>query len=121
MKFDLRLAFPVLQDDIEHVEKTVFSLGSITRLHGRARAAGLLNLTIVGQYPMIVELDGEVWRSVDRTSYDAALVVVKMPLASLPDDVLLRLPEYDEHRRAAQWAVANNHWFIEMKRFRDEV
>ena len=116
-KFDVRLTFPLIARDYPQVSKTIYSLPTITRLHGRRSASGLLSLAIVSQFPMAVEVDGERWNTVDRVSVDAALLIVNLNNAGLPNEILEKLALYDERVKAAQWAVTHNDWFTEMKRF----
>lgn len=117
-KHNLRLSFPIMESELPRISVIMSGLEGLSRHEiPRSRRAGYINLELVRQYPMIVEVNEERWLAVDRVSVDRAIVILNLREAVLPDSILERLPVYDEHVRAAQWAVANNSWSIEMKRF----
>lgn len=118
MKHNLRLSFPIMQVELPRIQVIMDGLtGLVQHNVPRSRRSGYVNLELVSQYPMTVEVNDEAWLKVDRVSFDRAMVILNLREATLPDPILERLPVYDEHIRAAQWAVANNSWSIEMKRF----
>lgn len=117
MTFDLRLTFPILDVELDQIQKVVFSFGDITKQHGRGAADPLLSIAIVSLFPMNVEVDNETWLTVDRASRDVAMLIVHLREARLTDTVLEQLAEKDTHVQAAQWAVMHNHWTTELKRF----
>jgi hypothetical protein len=106
-----------MHDDLDQLEQLMTGLRTVGQAHDRAHQTSLLITALVSQFPMVVEVDGETWVSVDRTSYDRAIVVLNLDHAKLPDVILEQLPNKETYISAAQWAVAHNRWSIEMKSF----
>lgn len=65
---------------------------------------------VVSQYPLVIEVNREVYMAVDKHSGDRWLFVIELPQATLTDDVLESLPDQEDWRFAAEWAVRNNEW-----------
>lgn len=69
----------------------------------------------ISEYPLIVEVDHEVWRSVEKHSRDKLVLIVTLSDATLTDDVLESLADDDDHVDAAVWVIRNNQWTIELR------
>lgn len=73
----------------------------------------------LSEYPMHIEVDGEIWRGVDKHSRDRYRFTVAIPHAVITDDVLEMLPDVDDHVQGAEWVVRNNNWTVDLSRVID--
>lgn len=94
----IRFTFPLSERDMEELEKK--TAGTWTQL--------VVLDQLVQEHPMIVEVDREVWHSLDKTSTDAALLIIAISDPIVQDQHLEDLAEVDECVAAAREILREN-------------
>ena len=121
-RFKLELGFRIPAGEIhDEVMDLLAWLGGDDEPDNEAdvRSQGIqLNEVLTAEVPFSVSVDDEPWSTVDPTSTDRYLVKVTMKDAILTDDVLEKLPVYEDRIEAASWAIMTNQWDIEITSLR---